>query len=64
MKTRKLTAIKTYYNGYYFNSRLEVKNAFCSSNKARKLLNYQTTSIYGFGHPLFYENVIEVYLGR
>jgi len=35
------------YNGRptYFEDRpLEVKNAFCSSNKARKLLNYKTTS--------------------
>ena len=35
------------YNGrptYFENRPLEVKNAFCSSNKARKLLNYKTTS--------------------
>ena len=25
-----------------------------------KLANYQTTSVYGFGHPLYYENVIDV----
>lgn len=29
-----------------------------------KEVNYQTTSIYGFGHPLFYENVIEVLRGN
>jgi UDP-N-acetyl-2-amino-2-deoxyglucuronate dehydrogenase len=26
--------------------------------------NYQTTSIYGFGHPLYYKNVIDVLRGR
>lgn len=26
--------------------------------------NYETASIYGFGHPLYYENVIEVMRGR
>jgi UDP-N-acetyl-2-amino-2-deoxyglucuronate dehydrogenase len=25
--------------------------------------NYQTTSVYGFGHPLYYNNVIEVMRG-
>lgn len=26
--------------------------------------NYETTSVYGFGHPLYYHNVIEVIRGR
>ena len=26
--------------------------------------NYETTSVYGFGHPLYYENVIEVLRGN
>jgi UDP-N-acetyl-2-amino-2-deoxyglucuronate dehydrogenase len=26
--------------------------------------NYQTTSVYGFGHPLYYKNVIEVLRGQ
>ena len=26
--------------------------------------NYQTTSVYGFGHPLYYQNVIEVMRGE
>ena len=25
--------------------------------------NYETTSVYGFGHPLYYKNVIEVLRG-
>jgi UDP-N-acetyl-2-amino-2-deoxyglucuronate dehydrogenase len=28
-----------------------------------KEANYQTTSVYGFGHPLYYSNVIEVLRG-
>lgn len=28
-----------------------------------KQANYQTTSVYGFGHPLYYENVIKVLRG-
>lgn len=28
-----------------------------------KASNYQTTSVYGFGHPLYYENVIDVMRG-
>ena len=28
-----------------------------------KEANYQTTSVYGFGHPLYYNNVIEVFRG-
>jgi len=26
--------------------------------------NYQTTSVYGFGHPLYYENVVQVMRGK
>jgi len=26
--------------------------------------NYQTTSVYGFGHPLYYKNVIDVLQGQ
>jgi UDP-N-acetyl-2-amino-2-deoxyglucuronate dehydrogenase len=26
--------------------------------------NYQTTSVYGFGHPLYYKNVIDVMRGN
>lgn len=26
--------------------------------------NYQTTSVYGFGHPLYYRNVVEVLRGE
>ena len=26
--------------------------------------NYETTSVYGFGHPLYYNNVIEVLRGK
>jgi UDP-N-acetyl-2-amino-2-deoxyglucuronate dehydrogenase len=29
-----------------------------------KDVSYQTTSIYGFGHPLYYKNVIEVLRGN
>lgn len=29
-----------------------------------KVASYATTSVYGFGHPLFYENVIEVLRGE
>ena len=29
-----------------------------------KEANYQTTSVYGFGHPLYYNNVVEVLLGN
>ena len=29
-----------------------------------KELNYQTKSVYGFGHPIFYNNVIEVLRGK
>lgn len=26
--------------------------------------NYETTSVYGFGHPFYYRNVVEVMRGR
>ena len=26
--------------------------------------NYQTTSVYGYGHPLYYKNVVEVFRGK
>jgi len=26
--------------------------------------NYETTSVYGFGHPLYFKNVIDVLRGR
>jgi UDP-N-acetyl-2-amino-2-deoxyglucuronate dehydrogenase len=29
-----------------------------------KEANYQTTSVYGFGHPLYYKNVVDVLRGR
>jgi len=29
-----------------------------------KEANYQTTSVYGFGHPLYYNNVVEVLRGK
>lgn len=29
-----------------------------------KLANYQTTSVYGFGHPLYYDNVIQTLQGK
>lgn len=29
-----------------------------------KTANYETTSVYGFGHPLYYKNVVEVMRGR
>ena len=29
-----------------------------------KEANYQTTSVYGFGHPLYYNNVVEVLRGN
>jgi UDP-N-acetyl-2-amino-2-deoxyglucuronate dehydrogenase len=33
-------------------------------DKQVKEANYQTTSVYGFGHPLYYNNVIEVLRGK
>lgn len=29
-----------------------------------KQANYQTTSVYGFGHPLYYQNVVDVLQGK
>ena len=29
-----------------------------------KNANYETTSVYGFGHPLYYKNVIDVLRGQ
>jgi len=29
-----------------------------------KEANYETTSVYGFGHPLYYKNVVDVLLGE
>jgi UDP-N-acetyl-2-amino-2-deoxyglucuronate dehydrogenase len=26
--------------------------------------NYETTSVYGFGHPLYYQNIVEVFRGK
>ncbi len=33
-------------------------------DKQVKEANYETTSVYGFGHPLYYNNVIEVLRGK
>ncbi len=33
-------------------------------DKQIKSANYETTSVYGFGHPLYYKNVIEVLRGN
>ncbi|HQN65200.1 MAG TPA: Gfo/Idh/MocA family oxidoreductase [Methylophilus sp.] len=33
-------------------------------DEAVKSSNYETTSVYGFGHPLYYENVIKVMRGE
>ena len=27
-------------------------------------MNYETTSVYGFGHPIYYKNVIDVMRGE
>jgi len=32
-------------------------------NKVKEA-NYQTNSVYGFGHPIYYANVIDVFLGK
>ena len=29
-----------------------------------KAANYETTSVYGFGHPLYYKNVVDVMQGK
>ncbi len=33
-------------------------------DKEIKEANYQTTSVYGFGHPLYYKNIIDVFHGN
>ena len=33
-------------------------------DKKIKEANYQTTSVYGFGHPLYYRNVLDVFQGK
>lgn len=38
----------------------ERKDYDCSVKEA----NYETTSVYGFGHPLYYENVVDVMRGE
>lgn len=35
-----------------------------ADDEAVRAASYETTSVYGFGHPLYYENVIEVLRGR
>jgi UDP-N-acetyl-2-amino-2-deoxyglucuronate dehydrogenase len=35
-----------------------------SDDEKVKTSNYQTTSVYGFGHPLYYDNVIKVMRGE
>ena len=35
-----------------------------ASDKSIQEASYQTTSVYGFGHPLYYENVIKVIRGE
>lgn len=35
-----------------------------ADDDAVKASNYETTSVYGFGHPLYYENVINVMRGQ
>jgi UDP-N-acetyl-2-amino-2-deoxyglucuronate dehydrogenase len=36
----------------------------CPADADVKKANYETTSVYGFGHPLYYENVISVLRGE
>lgn len=35
-----------------------------AEDESVKLANYETTSVYGFGHPLYYDNVIKTLLGE
>ena len=35
----------------------------CDYDKDIQTANYETTSVYGFGHPLYYKNVIDVMRG-
>ena len=36
----------------------------CDSDETIEEINYQTTSVYGFGHALYYRNVIDVFRGE
>lgn len=36
----------------------------CDYDEEVKTANYETTSVYGFGHPLYYNNVVEVMRGE
>jgi UDP-N-acetyl-2-amino-2-deoxyglucuronate dehydrogenase len=36
----------------------------CDYDEQIKSANYETTSVYGFGHPLYYKNVIDVLRGE
>jgi UDP-N-acetyl-2-amino-2-deoxyglucuronate dehydrogenase len=36
----------------------------CDYDEEVKTANYKTTSVYGFGHPLYYNNVVEVMRGE
>ena len=36
----------------------------CDYDEQIKAANYETTSVYGFGHPLYYKNVVEVMRGE
>ena len=36
----------------------------CDYDDDIKEVNYETTSVYGFGHPLYYNNIVEVLLGK
>lgn len=36
----------------------------CPEDENVKNANYETTSVYGFGHPLYYKNVIDVLRGK
>jgi len=35
----------------------------CEYDDSVKNANYETTSVYGFGHPLYYQNVVDVMRG-
>ena len=38
---------------------------YCGNDDTQvKDASYQTTSVYGFGHPLYYDNVINVMRGK
>lgn len=36
----------------------------CDYDEQVKAANYETTSVYGFGHPLYYKNVVDVMRGE